>query len=150
MSSQRRQYEQYLQSSQWWQIRERKLTAVDYRCEFRPIIGEWDRKTGYPLGERCTATKGLQAHHRNYNHLGAECDEDLEVLCRRHHLVRHIVNSVCEVCGATLYSEDATLDLIEEHSDTPGLPTLDQIGLGPPGSDYPLLCWDCSDNLWGR
>jgi len=90
-------------------------------------------------------------HHRSYNHLGAERDEDLEVLCHRHHLVREITKSECEVCGATLYEEDEALALIEEHSDTPGrLPTLEEIDLGRRGSDDPLLCWDCSDNLWGK
>jgi 5-methylcytosine-specific restriction endonuclease McrA len=39
--------------------------------------------------ERCGGQDALQVHHRTYERLGAELDEDFEVLCRRCHATEH-------------------------------------------------------------
>jgi hypothetical protein len=33
----------------------------------------------------CSGVSNLQAHHNNYDHLGNEREEDITVLCGRHH-----------------------------------------------------------------
>jgi 5-methylcytosine-specific restriction endonuclease McrA len=64
-------YEQYLGTRHWRQRRERSLVLADHRCE------------------RCGARSTLQVHHRTYERLGEELDEDLEVLCDRCHAAEH-------------------------------------------------------------
>lgn len=39
--------------------------------------------------ERCGSTSDLEVHHKNYERLGAEHDEDLEALCRPCHIKEH-------------------------------------------------------------
>lgn len=64
-------YERYLQTAWWHGRRNRALRDVDYRCQ------------------RCAGKRELQVHHLSYDHLGAELDRDLEVLCRGCHLGHH-------------------------------------------------------------
>ena len=76
-------YQQYLRSP-WWRERSRIAVAMaGRRCEFRAVNDS----------ARCTAVNGLEVHHRNYERLGAERDADLEVLCRLHHLARHVATT---------------------------------------------------------
>jgi hypothetical protein len=66
-------YELYLQSD-WW--RARRLVALDragHRCQ---------------LCDKTTATQ-VDVHHRSYERLGAEREEDLIVLCRPCHARHH-------------------------------------------------------------
>jgi hypothetical protein len=106
-------YQKYLQSSAWRRTRDRKLIAADNRCQFRPCKGWY--KTDYILGERCAATRNLQVHHLHYNTLGAERDSDLEVLCRFHHLVRHVASIECAYCGETIETDDdIAADMVSE------------------------------------
>jgi hypothetical protein len=67
-------YEQYLQTAEWRQRRNRALARASWRCERPP----------------CTAGQGLEVHHRTYERLGAELDADLEVLCGRCHRAEHV------------------------------------------------------------
>jgi hypothetical protein len=60
-------YRQYIKSDAWRARRERALLKVGRRCE------------------RCPEITGLEVHHLNYENLGHEPDEDLEVLCWRCH-----------------------------------------------------------------
>lgn len=65
-------YLAYLNSSSWRFTRNRALQRTHYRCE------------------RCDSKRDLQVHHRTYERLGAECDEDLEVLCANCHEGEHV------------------------------------------------------------
>jgi hypothetical protein len=56
-------YAEYLHSSHWRQTRQRKLDEVGRRCQL------------------CGATHGIEIHHNNYDHLGAERMSDLIALC---------------------------------------------------------------------
>jgi hypothetical protein len=62
-------YADYLRTPEWRRRRDRALSLAHWRCEW----------------PNCLETQTLEVHHRSYEHLGAERDEDLRVLCRRHH-----------------------------------------------------------------
>lgn len=68
----RTRYRAYIQTSEWRTRRNRVLKLTGFRCE------------------RCGAKRELQVHHKTYERLGREPDDDLEVLCpdchRGHHL----------------------------------------------------------------
>ena len=66
-------YHAYLQTAEWRRRRDRALQAARWRCQW-PECGE---------------KQDLAVHHRSYERLGEERDEDLQVLCPRHHLGRH-------------------------------------------------------------
>jgi hypothetical protein len=65
-------YAAYLQTPEWRARRDRAVRRARFRCE------------------RCHGRGELQVHHRSYQRLGAELDEDLEVLCDRDHRQEHI------------------------------------------------------------
>jgi hypothetical protein len=65
-------YEEYLQTPYWKRRREDKLRAVGRTCQ---------------LCNRGSVT--LDVHHRTYERLGNELDEDLTVLCRDCHSIYH-------------------------------------------------------------
>ena len=64
-------YAEYLKSPEWKAIRRRILARDRYRCAL------------------CPETKNLDVHHRSYENIFKEDDDDLIVLCRfcheRHH-----------------------------------------------------------------
>ena len=62
-------YHAYLQTPEWKRRRNRALARASWRCE----------------QSACTSTESLEVHHRRYDHLGAELDDDLCVLCYGHH-----------------------------------------------------------------
>jgi len=68
-------YHAYLNSPAWRSRRNRAISLAGWRCE------------------RCTAKRDLQVHHRTYERLGAERDEDLEVLCADCHEGHHTESS---------------------------------------------------------
>lgn len=55
-------YNRYLKSSEW-RMRRRHILATQTACQL------------------CGSRERLEVHHRNYDHLGAEPDDDLLVLC---------------------------------------------------------------------
>jgi HNH endonuclease len=65
------EYISYLSSREWYRRRAGRLVAANFSCE-RCGCGEW-----------------LQVHHRTYERLGGERDEDLEVLCSYCHRETH-------------------------------------------------------------
>src|SRR5262245_44848353 len=67
----------YIHSGRWRRIRRRKLVSVNYRCE-QP-------------GCKGSATA---CHHKHYDTLGFEENDDLKALCFRHHVARHSGNRV--------------------------------------------------------
>lgn len=60
-------YEEYLQTPYWQERRKRALEYADYRCQL------------------CNNTSILHVHHRTYENLGREPDNDLTVLCESCH-----------------------------------------------------------------
>jgi hypothetical protein len=66
-------YEQYLQTARWRVTRNGALRRAGFKCH------------------RCASGSQLQVHHLVYLRLGAELDDDLEVLCRGCHLGEHVV-----------------------------------------------------------
>ena len=67
-------YGEYLQTPHWQHKRDEKLWAVGYRCQ---------------LCNRASSEAVLDVHHRTYERLGEERDEDLTVLCRTCHHRHH-------------------------------------------------------------
>ena len=65
-------YLAYLNSSSWRARRNRALQLSEYRCN------------------RCTSKRDLQVHHKTYERLGGEWDEDLEVVCANCHEGEHV------------------------------------------------------------
>lgn len=61
--------EEYYESPQWKSKRLQKLRLVGHKCEV------------------CGRTGSLDVHHLNYNHLYDELMEDLQALCRYHHVI---------------------------------------------------------------
>src|ERR1700704_4400632 len=62
-------YADYLQTAEWRQRRERSLARALWQCEW----------------PGCRTKFGLQVHHKSYEHLGDELDQELAVLCDEHH-----------------------------------------------------------------
>jgi hypothetical protein len=62
-------YADYLRTPEWRRRRDRALMRACWCCEWPD----------------CRDTDRLEVHHRSYEFLGAERDEDLRVLCPRHH-----------------------------------------------------------------
>jgi hypothetical protein len=106
------EYRKYLQSTQWMIRRERRLKLAGCRCEYEIEQRPWDMKHSWT--KRCDATDKLEVHHLHYNTLGYEADDDLEVLCRFHHLLSHMLCMECEISGEEVYpnEQDAT-DVLE-------------------------------------
>lgn len=63
----RETYEQYLQSPGWRITRNHALRRARYQCE------------------RCQSKRNLRVHHKTYERLGHEWDQDLEVVCEACH-----------------------------------------------------------------
>ncbi len=66
-------YEAYLTTSEWRQRRDRALRIASWRCQ----------------SPNCSSKRQLQVHHRSYDRIGIELDQDLEVLCDRCHRRKH-------------------------------------------------------------
>ncbi len=69
----RQNYENYLQSEQWWRKRGITILKAGNRCQ----------RCGW-LSPRYDGL-GLEVHHKTYKHLGNEPWEDLEALCKPCH-----------------------------------------------------------------
>jgi 5-methylcytosine-specific restriction endonuclease McrA len=64
-------YKQYLQSTAWAHKRQNALTRAYNRCQV------------------CNSQDRLEVHHRTYERLGFEKNEDLTVLCHKCHTAFH-------------------------------------------------------------
>lgn len=64
-------YEFYLRSPEWRKRRDTALRLAGFRCQ------------------RCQSKRELQVHHKTYERLGEELDDDLEALCRSCHEGHH-------------------------------------------------------------
>lgn len=70
------EYAQYIASEEWQQQRKKVIADTRHRCE-RCELPRWVASLIYD--------QDLHVHHRNYQNLGNEQRDDLEVLCRRCH-----------------------------------------------------------------
>lgn len=66
-------YASYLSSPEWRRRRNRALMLAGWCCQ----------------SPGCRTRDELEVHHRSYEHLGDERDEELCVLCQEHHHHRH-------------------------------------------------------------
>lgn len=64
-------YNRYLQSNEWFELRKRKLESVGNACE------------------KCEFGYELRVHHLTYERIGQEKLSDLKVLCARCHNDNH-------------------------------------------------------------
>lgn len=62
-------YQTYLRSRRWKEKAKRAKRRAGYRCQI------------------CNSSMNLEVHHRTYERLGYEADDDLTVLCARCHAV---------------------------------------------------------------
>ncbi len=67
-------YLAYLNSPDWRRVRNRALKLAGWQCS------------------RCPSKRELQVHHKTYERLGKERDEDLDVLCENCHRGEHLEN----------------------------------------------------------
>ncbi len=67
-------YQAYLNTSGWRARRNRAIREALWKCQ------------------RCAGGRALQVHHKTYERLGAEWDQDLEVLCENCHRDEHLAN----------------------------------------------------------
>lgn len=88
------EYTAYINSPQWRARRLRALERAGHRCQY-----EVDDPAGHNHIPRCQRTRYLTVHHTTYERLGNERDEDLEVLCWAHHMIEHLMQVNCELCG---------------------------------------------------
>jgi hypothetical protein len=63
----KKEYHIYLHSSDWKEKRNKALFHAGYRCQL------------------CNSSKKLEVHHRTYQNIGNELQEDLTVLCDNCH-----------------------------------------------------------------
>lgn len=64
-------YSEYLSTEHWKDVRDRALKRAKNRCQL------------------CNGADGLQVHHRTYENIGHEHQEDVIVLCRECHKRHH-------------------------------------------------------------
>lgn len=81
-------YHNYINSQLWRQRRKARIALAGGCCEHV-----------YPDGSRCGSTRFLSVHHNTYERLGAELDQDLDVLCWLHHMVEHMLWKRCSYCN---------------------------------------------------
>ena len=105
-------YRNYLLSAKWLARRERRLKLAGYRCEYQ--VDMWPDPPDKTWSERCKTTGGLEVHHLHYDTLGSEEDGDLEVLCRFHHLLSHLLAKECATSGEPVFDyEQGAITVIE-------------------------------------
>lgn len=92
-SAGRKFYLSYLNSGSWRVTRNRALQRAGYKCE------------------RCTSKRDLQVHHRCYDRLGREWDQDLEVLCDTCHGGHHEAEQARRGISIKLYIKLVSLKL---------------------------------------
>lgn len=84
-SAGRKFYLAYLNSSSWRITRNRALALAGHQCE------------------RCQTKRDLQVHHKTYERLGREWDQDLEVLCDNCHGSHHELEKAQQGINPRIY-----------------------------------------------
>lgn len=67
--SQDENYQIYMRSEKWRNLRYKKLMKAGFKCE------------------RCRSTDRLEVHHKHYDNFTKETESDLVVLCKRCHIM---------------------------------------------------------------
>ena len=96
------QYSSYLASQDWLERRKSLIENAGHECN-RCRLPRWLSK--YVYGE------DLHVHHLNYQSMGKELPEDVEILCKRCHEIetfgrsdlRETLVAKCTFCGAFHY-----------------------------------------------
>jgi hypothetical protein len=110
-----------LRSAGWRARRNLRVAKAGGQCEYRPPTTFY--KGDYLRGDRCSVTDRLEVHHRHYETLGRETDDDLMLLHLSHHLVLTVLDAHCEFCGNELVNHEAdALDLVDRAYDEAGCP----------------------------
>jgi 5-methylcytosine-specific restriction endonuclease McrA len=76
-------YADYLETPEWWLVRECALDAAGFRCEV------------------CNTDADLNVHHRTYRRRGEELLEDVTVLCRGCHQRFHDASELASDSGTS-------------------------------------------------
>jgi hypothetical protein len=99
-------YHDYLQSDGWKARVQQMLAKADYQCT---------GKVYHPqhVAVRCNNTHRLQVHHRTYERLGQEREDDLQVLCERCHLLAHVQVPDCHRCGNPLLEDHEIQEFVD-------------------------------------
>jgi hypothetical protein len=100
----KKEYHEYLQSPQWAWRRQQVWERSGGRCEHMSG-GDDAAFSKYP--RRCEMAAD-NVHHLTYERVGHERFEDLIHVCRRHHLMYHILEARCEVCDVAIASDEAS------------------------------------------
>lgn len=74
------EYKAYLRSSEWRERRKEFIEEVNGECE------------------DCGSKKNIQVHHLNYDNIGDETEDDVEVLCKDCHEDRELEKGT-DLCG---------------------------------------------------
>jgi hypothetical protein len=144
-------YWKYLQSMHWQETRDRKLAQAAFCCEYI-IDHEGDGSYG-EAGSRCNRYDHLEVHHLSYFNLGHEKLEDLQVLCRFHHLVTEIKTHGCSRCRAPFYAD---ADDLEFDRDFTAVEMVTKVKIGNDNSiteislddfELPRLCGYCEKQI---
>lgn len=127
-------YTAYINSPLWRARRRRALEIAGNRCQFEIL------QPGSTSLVRCPSSALLSVHHKTYERLGQELDEDLEVLCWFHHQLEHLMWVRCKTCDGTLFVTDAEgsawleselrslgVDLMQKGWTWPTLPSKDDL-----------------------
>lgn len=88
----REDYRRYLLTPHWKKRRLKAIMRAGQRCEY--LID----------GARCFCTHPLQVHHLTYVNIWEEKDEDLQVLCRSHHVVVELLKVRCVGCEHAVFT----------------------------------------------
>jgi hypothetical protein len=109
------EYRLYRQSPPWWQLTRQVHERSGGRCEYLTYENEAyyiDKLIRQP-STRCKRA-GVDVHHLTYKRIGHERIGDLIHLCRRHHIIAHLMQSMCDVCTGPLIEVEEVEDLVDE------------------------------------
>ena len=88
-----RSYDEYLRSEHWQKLRKKILASAKKRCQ------------------RCGLPAVLQVHHKTYDNMGHERDDDLLAVCRECHDTIHWGPFYVDALD---YTQNSDKDLLSE------------------------------------
>jgi hypothetical protein len=132
------EYRRYRHSPHWQAKGQEIRQRSGGRCEHVTYDGPeaLRHKLIYSGAHRCELPAD-DVHHLTYERLGGERAEDLIHLCRRHHLMMHVMAIGCVACTTPLLEEFEALALIDESDPEGDLEWLRQ-----------MLTWDERFQSW--
>jgi hypothetical protein len=127
------EYQRYLASPEWKKKRADVIKVADHRCEWH-----------YVMGERCKTNYLLDVHHLNYDHLWHETIKDVVVLCKKHHMIVHMIEWKCKQCNGPLFH---LTTMIEEWVDSVDIDFSRCKSISEIDRFRPSLCVFCSEKV---